>query len=302
MKSTESSRPNTAPNSGCNPLLLVIVGFILGSALAGFLVYRSTLKVEPIKIAPLVELSEATKNVLAHLAAPVTIHFYSLLPENSTDAILPAFATRVGQLLEAMQAASGGKLQVITLNTSGETNAVGASADGLKVFNLENGHASYLGLALASGPHKEVFDRLLPDWEPALEYDLARALQRVALPAPAAPVAAGVAKPSADIIASVNRLIPDINSTTVETADQIFHAEFMKEIGEAGTEMDAKMTAAQQQVTQAQASGSPADLAAAQKNLAQVQSEQGEKIRQIAAALKTRLAVFQQMKAAARTN
>jgi hypothetical protein len=299
MKPTDSPLPAATARSGGNPLLLVLFSFILGAALAGFLVYRGTVKDVLAKNTPLIELSDATKNVLAHLAAPVTIHYYSLLPADRTDATLPDFATRVGQLLDAMQAASGGKLQVVTLDNSGETNAVGASADGLKVFNLENGHASYLGLALASGPHKEVFDRLLPEWEPALEFDLARALQRVAIPAAPAPMAPEVAKPSADIVASVNRLIPDINSTTVETADQIFHAEFMKEIADAGTEMDAKMTAAQQQVTQAQASGSPTDLEAAQKNLAQVQSAQGEKIRQIAATLKTRLAVFQQMKAAA---
>ena len=300
MKPTEPTRPNPSPNSGASPLLVAILCFILGAALAGFWFHRAA----PVRAVakPAIELSDATKKLLAGLAAPVTIRFYSLLPENSADATLPAFAARVRLLLEAMQTASGGKLQVVTLDSSGETNAIGASADGLKVFNLENGHASYLGVALASGSHKEVIDRLLPEWEPALEYDLDRALLRVAVPVPPAPVAPEVAKPSTDIVASVNRLIPDITNTTVETADQIFHAEFMKEIAEAGTEMDAKMTAAQQQVTQAQTGGSPADLAAAQKNLAQVQSEQGEKIRQIAAALKNRQAVFQQMKATANAN
>ena len=296
MKPTDPSRPNSSPNSRRSPLL-GILGFILGAALIGLWLHRPAPVQEVAQ--PDIKLSDATKKVLVELAAPVTIHFYSLLPENGADATLPAFAARVGQLLDAMQATSGGKLQIVTLDNSGETNAVGASADGLKVFNLENGHASYLGLALASGPHKEVFDRLLPEWEPALEYDLARALLRVAVPAAPAPVAPEVAKPSADLVASVHRLIPDINNTTVETADQIFHAEFMKEIADAGTEMDAKMTAAQQQVTQAQASGSATDLEAAQKNLAQVQSGQGEKIRQIAATLKTRLAVFTQMKEAA---
>ena len=123
--------------------------------------------------------------------------------------------------------------------------------------------------------------------------------KKVVAPAPAAPVAPEVAKPATETVAAINRLIPDVNATTVETASQIFHAEFMKEIADAGTEMEARMTAAQQQVTQAQASGSAAELAAAQQNLAQVQSAQGEKIRQIAAQLQTRLAVFQQMKNAA---
>jgi len=297
MKPTDSPRPAKSAKSSRSPILLAIVGFFLGTALAGYWFHNTTPVRENGKSS--LELSDATKNVLSHLAAPVTIHFYSLLPADSADDTLPAFAKRTGRLLDALQAASGGKLQVVILDNSGETNAVGASADGLKVFNLENGHASYLGLALASGPHKEVFDRLLPEWEPALEYDLDRALLRVAVPVAPAPVAPEVAKPAPEIVASVNRLIPDLNNTTVETADQIFHAEFLKEIAAAGTEMDAQMAAAQQQATQAQASGSAADVEAAQKNLALVQSAQGEKIRQIAFALKTRLAVFKEMKAAA---
>ncbi len=297
MKSTDSPRPANNNNPGGSPLLLIILGFILGAALAGFWFHRSAKA--PAGSPTNVELSDATKKVLAGLAAPVTIHYYALLPADATDASLPAFATRVRQLLEAMQAASGGKLQLATIDAAAETNATAAGADGLKVFNLENGQASYLGVALASGPHKEVFDRLLPEWEPALEADLARALQRVAVAAPPAPVAPEVAKPATETVAAINRLIPDVNATTVETASQIFHAEFMKEIADAGNEMEARMTAAQQQVTQAQASGSADELAAAQKNLAQVQSAQGEKIRQIAAQLQTRLAVFQQMKNAA---
>lgn len=298
MKSTDSSRPATTHNNpGGSPLLLVILGVILGAALAGFWLHRATKA--PAGDRATIALSDATKKVLAGLAAPVTIHYYALLPADNADASLPAFATRVRQLLDAMQTASGGKLQVATTDAAAETNATAASADGLQVFNLENGQASYLGLALASGSHREVFDRLLPEWEPALEADLARALLRVAVPAPAAPVAPEVAKPATETVAAINRLIPDVNTTTLGTASQIFHAEFMKEIADAGTEMEARMTAAQQQVTQAQASGSAADLEAAQKNLTQVQSTQGEKIRQIAAQMQTRLAVFQQMKNAA---
>jgi hypothetical protein len=51
-------------------------------------------------------------------------------------------------------------------------------------------------------------------------------------------------------------------------------------------------------VTQAQTGGTPAELEAAQKNLAQVQLAQGDKIKLIAARLQTRLAVFQRLKAA----
>jgi hypothetical protein len=82
----------------------------------------------------------------------------------------------------------------------------------------------------------------------------------------------------------------------VEAADQIFHAEFMKQCAEAGTEMETQINAAQQQVVQAQTSGSPADLEAAQKNLSQVQLAQADKLKQVAARLQIQLAVFQRMK------
>jgi hypothetical protein len=60
--------------------------------------------------------------------------------------------------------------------------------------------------------------------------------------------------------------------------------------------METAMNTAQQRVIQAQTAGAPAELAAAQKNLAQVQVAQAEKIRQIAANLQIRLAVFQNLK------
>ena len=296
MKLTDSPRPTANKGSAIRPLVLAGSFFVLGAAVTGFWLHRPA---PAGNAADAVELSAATQHVLAGLTVPVTIHYFSLLPAGGTDASLPGYATRVGRLLDAMQAASGGRLKVTTIDSIAETNEAAASAAGLHVFNLEKGQPAYLGLALASGHHQEIFDELQPEWEPALEFDLDRALQRVAVPEAPAPVAPEVARPAPEIVASVNRLIPDVASTSVETADQIFHGEFMKELGEAGTEIEAQMAAAQQQVTQAQASGSATDLEAAQKNLAKVQSAQGEKIRQIATELKTRMAVFQALKSAA---
>jgi len=232
------------------------------------------------------------------LEAPVTIRYYALLP-GSTDETLQAFAGRVAQLLNAVQAASGGKVQIASFDTPAETNTAAASADGIQAFNLDKGDACFLGLAIASGKNKESFARLQPEWEPALEYDLARAILRVAATAAPARPAPEIAKPSPEIIASINRLIPDVNATSVEAADQIFHAEFMKQCAEAGTEMETQINAAQQQVVQAQTGGSPADLEAAQKNLLQVQLAQADKLKQVAARLQIQLAVFQRMNAGA---
>ena len=290
MKPTDLSRPAQPQTPRRRPLLLAGAFFLLGAALTGIWFQHHQ------DGSGAGELSAPTKNLLGQLAAPVTIRYYSLLPGN-TDETLQAFAGRVAQLLNAVQAASGGKVQIASFDTPAETNTAAASADGLQAFNLDKGDACFLGLAIASGKNKESFARLQPEWEPALEYDLARAILRVAATAAPARPAPEIAKPSAEIITSINRLIPDVNATSVEAADQIFHAEFMKQCAEAGTEMETQINAAQQQVVQAQTSGSPADLEAAQKNLAQVQLAQADKLKQVAARLQIQLAVFQRMKA-----
>ena len=88
MKATESSLPTPSRNSGRSPLLLAILCFILGAALAGFWFHRTVPVREDGK--PAFQLSDATKKLLAGLAAPATIHFYSLLPADSADATASA--------------------------------------------------------------------------------------------------------------------------------------------------------------------------------------------------------------------
>jgi hypothetical protein len=293
MTSAASSPSAELPAPRRRPLLLAGSFFLLGVVLTGIWFHHE----QSSRAAG--GLSTPMKNLLGQLAAPVTIRYYSLLPVGSDGKSLPAFAGRVAELLDAVQTASGGKVQITRFDTPAETNANAASADGLQAFNLDKGDACFLGLTIASGKSKESFARLQPEWEPALEYDLARAILRVASAAAPARPAPEIAKPNAAVMASVNRLVPDMNATSVETADQIFHAEFLKACAEAGTEMETQMNAAQQQVVQAQNSGSPADLEAAQKHLSEVQLAQAEKFKQIAARLQLQLAVFQRMKAGA---
>ena len=95
------------------------------------------------------------------------------------------------------------------------------------------------------------------------------------------------------------RLIPDINAASPEDADRIFHQDFLNQCAKAGAEMEAQINAAAQEVVKAQNSGSPADLEAARKKLSQVQFDQTEKLKEVAAHLQLQLDAFQQMKAAA---
>jgi hypothetical protein len=274
-----------------SPLLPAIIAFVLGAVLAGIWFYRQNTAAHG------TALSEQTRSSLANLASPVTIRFYSVLPAGSAGDELTAFSTRVGELLAAMQEAGNGKIQVTSIEGAADTSANAASDDRLQAFNMDKGDACYLGLAISSGANKQTMPRLQPEWESALQYDLARAILAVAAASAPPPVRPEIAKPSPEIISSIQRLIPDASSVTVEQADQIFHAEYLKQCGEVGAEAEANIQAAQQKVVQAQTGGAAADVEAARKNLLQVQLAQGEKLKDLAAQLQIQLAVFQRMKA-----
>jgi hypothetical protein len=291
MNPPEAARPSQPPTPRNSQLLAAIIFFLLGvSVTVLWFNHAAAGRGSGVGL-----LSVTTSNALAHLSAPVSVRCYALLSVNA-DPQTQAYAGRAVQLLRAMQGASGGKLRLTTLDTPAEANANAASADGLQAFNLDKGESDFLGITVASGTNRETLARLDPAWEPALEDDVVRAILRVAAPAAAAPQAPEVARPSSEIMASIHRLIPDVSATSAETANQIFHAEFMKELAAASGDMGALMNAAQQRVTSAQTNGSPAELDAAQKNLTQVQLAQSAKIRKFAAELKTWQEVFQNLK------
>lgn len=114
-----------------------------------------------------------------------------------------------------------------------------------------------------------------------------------------APTAAKQSLLTPAITNEIRRLIPNIAATTPEEAERIFHDDFMKQCAKAGTEMEAQINAAAQKVVQAQKSDSAVELAAARKQLSQVQFAQTEKLKEVAAHFQLQLAAFQQMKAAA---
>jgi len=295
--SIDSSPAAKSKAGGAQPLLLVTMSFVAGALLAGIgtgIWLRGHAGSGDVS-----ELSGPTRNVLGQLPAPVTIRYYSLFPAGTAEPALQAFAGRVARLLDRLQNASAGKLNVTAVDTPAETNATAAGAEGIQAFNLEKGEACFLGLAIGSGEHQETFARLQPEWEPALEYDLARAIQRVAsLPPPPKP-APEVAQPNPEITRSIQQLIPDVKNTTWEDADRIFHDDFLKQCAIAGQEIEAKVNAAAEQVSQAQSNGSAAAEDAARKHLQEVQLAQGERLRALAARLQIQLALFHAMKNAA---
>jgi hypothetical protein len=232
------------------------------------------------------------------LNSPVEIRFYSVLPPGSAPEPLQDFSRRVDHLLSEFQSANDSKIRVTrNVSTSG-SNADAAAADGIHPFNLDKGDACFLGLTVVCGERKESLPQIQPEWEPALEFDLARAILHVT-PAQSSATIKAIAPVSPEVTNEVVRLIPDLKGTSLEDGTRILREAAWQEFTAAGTEMENKLQAAQQQLSDAQNGQSEAEQQAAMKHLQEVQLEPGQKYKQIAARLQAELAVFEQMKAAA---
>ncbi len=295
MNSASANAPRPPTRPGRRAPVLALVCFLLGVGLT-FAWFEYGKDRSPRHGAS--GLSGDTLDLLRGLNSPVQIRFYSILPAGSSSQALQDFSQRVDHLLSEFQDANPAKIQVIRNISAAEANADAATGDGLRPFNLEKGEACFLGVTVADGERKESLAQLRPEWEPALPYDLARAILHVAEEA-SPPVVAKSVPLTPALTNEILRLIPDIASATPEDAARIFRQEFLNQLTKAGAEMEAQVNAAAQEVVKAQSNGSPAELEAARNKLSQVQLEQTEKLKEVAAHLQLQLDAFQQMKAAA---
>ena len=282
---------DTRESGRATPVLL-LVAFLLGAALAGAWFKYGTHRADHSS-----ELSNQATELVRHLNSPVEIRFFSVLPPGSAPETLQVFSRRVDQLLSAFQAANETQIHVIRNFSTAGTKADAAAADGLRAFNLDKGAACFLGLTVVCGERKEALAQLDPEWEPALPFDLARAILEVTAK-PLSPVAKASPPVSPETTNAIRRLIPDINGTSLEDGVGILRRAAVNKFSDAGAEMERQIQAAQQQLANAQNGGSEAEQQAALKHLQQVQLDQAEKLKAIAAQLQTQISTFEQMKAA----
>jgi hypothetical protein len=289
--------PSTARSPGGRAVLLALVFFLLGvAATVAWLEYGKNGSPAPSAAG----LPRDALDLLRGLNAPVQLRFYSVLPPGSAPPRLQDFSQRVDRLLSEFQNANPARIQVVRSDSATGANADAAAGDGLRPFNLEKGEACFLGVTVANGGQKETLAQLQPEWEAALPADLARAILGVAAETPT-PEVAKVVPLTPAITNEILKLIPDINAATSEEANRIFRQDFVNQCAKAGIEMEAQINAAAQEVVKAQNGGSASDLDAARKKLSQVQLEQTEKLKEVAAHLQLQLDAFQQMKAATNT-
>jgi len=289
---------------GAQGIVLVLASLLVAAAVSAVLVYRAThhspaAAAEPAGTQP-ATLSDATLTVLQKLDSVLEIRFYSVLdPASVTDSVM-AFASRVDQLLSAYQQAAGGKINLTRIDSRSKLKPNSARADGVQAFNLDKGEACYLGVALAFKGRKEALPYISPEWEQAVEPDLTRAIIRlIEAPHPAATAALVPLEINTNAVKEVKALIPNLGTASLEEGTRILRDAALKEFSAAAREMETQVKEAEQRLTQAQNGGSDADQEAARKHLRQVQTEQTEKLQQIAARSQAQIDTLQQLKAAA---
>ena len=169
-------------------------------------------------------------------------------------------------------------------------------ADGIKPFNMDKGEACYLGIAVAGGGQKESLASLAPEWEQALESDLTRAIGRLAaVDSEARPA------PSADpaTLAAVKRLIPNMDSVSVEEGREALRQASFDEFKKAVEEMQARVKEAEGRFLQAQTDQSEAGQEAARKEIQQIQADHLANLRRLTVASQAQMNALQQIKGAA---
>lgn len=305
--SAEKNPPLTPPSPARPNLVPAFIGFALGLGLAGGAVWHY-LHAKPgtgTETTATEGLSPATLAVLAKLPAPVTLNYYDILTGN-TDADLQAFAERVNNLLGEFKESSGGKIQVQTSKQAGEAAAQAADHDGLHAFHLNQGEPNYLGVVVTGPATRETLPQLDPGWEPALEFDLARAIERVASATSASPPPTAAVPPTvhgyvateADAEAGVRQLVPDLANVTLEQASGVLLTDYTRKITSIGTETEAAIEAAQQKMQAALEKNPNADITSLQQAIIQLQQDQVNQMRAAADLLAAEQAACRKLKGA----
>ncbi|MBI2947987.1 MAG: GldG family protein, partial [Verrucomicrobia bacterium] len=126
-------------------------------------------------------LSPGTKAILAKLDTPVEIRFYCTQDTKEMPVPLKTYAQRVEDLLNELKKLAGDKIEIKKFDPKPDTDAEdSARLDGLEGQMVGLNDKIYLGLAVSQLDAKAAIPFLSPEREKLLEYDLARAITRVA--------------------------------------------------------------------------------------------------------------------------
>ena len=149
---------------------------------ANYLVSRVPSRLADLTDGKLYTLSGGTKKILRGLTAPVRLKLY--ISQGETVPVpLRSFAQRVEDLVREFKTVAGSNLIVERYNPKPDSEEEDAAQlDGIEPQQLYSGEQFYLGAAITQLDRKQSIAAVSPQRERLLEYDLIRAIARVAQP------------------------------------------------------------------------------------------------------------------------
>src|SRR6476661_3855136 len=157
---------------GLVALALVLVAF-------NYLISRVPARVD-LTDGRLYTLSDGTKKILRNLQTPVKVKLYVSQGE-SVPVPLRSFAQRVEDLVREFKSVAGASLVIERYNPRPDSEEEDAAQlDGIDPQQLVSGEQFYLGAAVSQLDRKQTLAAISPQRERLLEYDLVRAIARVA--------------------------------------------------------------------------------------------------------------------------
>jgi gliding motility-associatede transport system auxiliary component len=156
-----------------------LVALFLVLVAVNFLISRVPARVD-LTEGQLYTLSPGTKKILAGLASPVKLKLYISQGE-AVPVPLRSFAQRVEDTVRELKSVAGPNLIVERYNPKPDSEEEDAAQlDGVEPQTLMSGESFYLGATVSQLERKQTLSPISPQRERLLEYDLVRAIARVA--------------------------------------------------------------------------------------------------------------------------
>ncbi len=129
-------------------------------------------------------LAAGSREIVRKLKSKVTVNFYYSRSTKEISSYVQDYARRVEDLLREYEMAGGGKLKIRRINVKPQSDAEdAANMAGMERLGLPGGLGYYyLGLGINCIDLSETLPMLDPRKENTLEYDISRAIMRVANP------------------------------------------------------------------------------------------------------------------------
>lgn len=261
----------------------MLSAFVVGGALTATLILegkKESSKAVPETVPAATALSSSTRDVLASLKQPVELHYYALFNGTPTEP-QQQLAAAAGALMDLFAEAGGSNVRLVGEREWTDETTAQAATEGVRPQGLTEGEPFYLGVAVQQQGRTEAIAQISAAWLPALEFDLARAIARVANP----PAASKPAEEAAQVEAattSVNRLFPDPAAVSFEDGRQKLREASLKEFEAGVARMQKDVAAVEQRLRAAEAKSSESDREQALAELQQIKARHESSLRDIA--------------------